>query len=47
MSRLPPTLQSQISSEMQIKYERVTKAGSGLPATYQSLFANSKPQWER
>ena len=42
MSRLPPTLQSQISSEMQIQYERVTKAGSGLPATYQSLFANSK-----
>lgn len=40
MSRLPSTLQSQISSEMQIKYERVTQAGSGLPATYQALFTN-------
>ena len=42
MSRLPPTLQSQISSEMQIKYARVTKAGSGLPDTYQTLFANAQ-----
>ena len=42
MSRLPPTLQSQISSEMQIKYARVTNAGSGLPATYQTLFANAQ-----
>ena len=42
MSRLPATLQSQISSEMQTKYARVTKAGSGLPATYQTLFANSQ-----
>ncbi len=42
MSRLPPTIKSQISSDMQIKYARVTKAGSGLPATYQTLFANSQ-----
>ncbi len=42
MSRLPPTLQSKISSEMQIKYERVTKADSGLAATFQALFANSQ-----
>ena len=42
MSRLPPTPQSQISSEMHVKYGRVTKAGSGLPATYQALFANSQ-----
>lgn len=42
MSRLAPPLQSQISSEMQIKYGRVTKAGSGLAATYQTLFANAQ-----
>ena len=42
MSRLPPTLQSQIASEMRFKYDKVTMAGSGLPATYQTLFANSQ-----
>ncbi len=40
MPRLPLTVQSQISSEMQTGYERVTKAGSGLVATFQALFAN-------
>ena len=40
MSRLPLTLQSKISSEMQIKYESATKADSGLTATFQALFAN-------
>ena len=42
MSRLPATLKSQISSEMQIKYERVTNAESGLAATFRALFANSQ-----
>ncbi len=40
MSRLPPTANSTISSEMQITYQRVTKVESGLPATFQALFAN-------
>ena len=40
MSRLPDTLKSQIASEMQTKYERVTDAGSGLAATFRALFAN-------
>ena len=40
MSRLPTTLQPKLSSEMQTKYERATKAGSGLAATFQALFAN-------
>ena len=42
MSRLPPTANSPISSEMQITYQRVTKTESGLPATFQALFANSQ-----
>ncbi len=42
MSRLPPTPKTQIPAEMQIKYARVTNAGSGLAATYQTLFANSQ-----
>ena len=40
MPRLPLTAPSQISSEMQTRYERVTKTGSGLAATFQALFAN-------
>ena len=40
MSRLPITLQSQLSPETEIKYQRVAKAGSGLAATFQALFAN-------
>ena len=40
MTRLPATLQSQLSDEIQTKYERVTKPESGLPATFQALFAN-------
>ncbi len=42
MSRLPPSLKTKFSPEMQIKYERVTKAESGLAATFQALFANSQ-----
>jgi len=42
MPRLPLTIQSQIPSEMQIKYERVTMPQSGLAATFQALFANSQ-----
>ena len=42
MSRLSATLKPQIPSEMQISYERVTNAGSGLTATFQALFANSQ-----
>ncbi len=42
MSRLPPTANSPISSEMQTTYQRVTKTESGLPATFQALFANSQ-----
>jgi hypothetical protein len=42
MPRLPLTLQTQISPEMQIKYDRVTKADLGLSATFRALFANAK-----
>lgn len=42
MSRLPATLKPKISSEMQIKYERVTNAKSGLAATFRALFANTQ-----
>ncbi len=42
MPRLELTAQSQISSEMQTKYESATKAGSGLAGTFQALFANPK-----
>lgn len=40
MSRLPLTLQSQVSSDMQSKYGRVTGDGSGLAETFRALFAN-------
>ncbi|MDA1128185.1 MAG: hypothetical protein O2913_05755 [Chloroflexi bacterium] len=40
MSRLPPTLQSQVPSQMAAKYESATKAESGLAATFQALYAN-------
>ena len=40
MPRLPLAVQPKISSEMQIKYEKATKAQSGLAATFQALFAN-------
>jgi hypothetical protein len=40
MPRLPNPLQVKLSSEMQAKYERTSEAGSGLPATFQALFAN-------
>ena len=42
MSRLSATLKPQIPSEMQISYERITNAESGLAATFQALFANSQ-----
>ncbi len=40
MSRLPTTLELKLSAEAQSKYEKVTKSASGLPATFQALFAN-------
>lgn len=40
MPRLPATLKSQVPSELQTGYERVTNAESGLAATFQSLFAH-------
>jgi len=40
MPRLPLSLQTQLSSEMQIKYDRVTKVDSGLSTTFQGLFAH-------
>ena len=46
MSRLPITLQSQLSPETEIKYQRVAKAGSGLAATFQALFAKKLPRVE-
>ena len=42
MSRLPPTSKTQVPADLQTKYERVTKAESGLAATFQALFANSQ-----
>ena len=42
MSRLPHTLQSKLTTEMQSRYERATKRGSGLSGTFQALFANPK-----
>lgn len=42
MPRLPLTLQSQLPSDMQMKYDRVTKVDSGLSATFRTLFANSQ-----
>jgi len=40
MSRLPPILQAKLSPEMQTIYETAVDAKSGLPATFQALFAN-------
>lgn len=40
MPRLPFTLESQLSPDMQSKCARVTEAKSGLPDTYRALFAN-------
>ena len=40
MPRLPFTLESLLSPDMQSKYARVTEAKSGLPDTYRALFAN-------
>ena len=40
MSRLPSPPDTNIPSEMQLTYEKVTKSGSGLPGTFQALFAN-------
>ena len=40
MPRLQATPKSQVPSELQTGYARVTKAESGLAATFQSLFAN-------
>ena len=40
MTRLPSTLEKKLSAEMQTKYEKATKPESGLPATFQALFAN-------
>ncbi len=40
MSRLPTTLQSKLSPDMQTKHERSTKPESGLAGTFQALFAN-------
>ncbi len=42
MPRLPTTLQTKLSPDMQTKYERVTKSESGLAHTFQALFANPK-----
>lgn len=42
MPRLPLTLESQLSQEMQSRYARVTEAESGLPDTYRALFANPR-----
>ena len=40
MSRLPLTLESQMSPQMQSNYGRVTEAKSGLAATFRALFTN-------
>ena len=40
MSRLPPTLKTQVPPDLQTVYERVTRGESGLAATFQALFAN-------
>ena len=40
MPRLQATPKSQVPSELQTDYARVTKAETGLAATFQSLFAN-------
>ncbi|SVA31578.1 uncharacterized protein METZ01_LOCUS84432 [marine metagenome] len=42
MPRLPTTLQSKLSLDMQAKYERVTKPELGLAGTFQALFANPR-----
>jgi hypothetical protein len=40
MPRLPFTLGSRLSQDMQSRYARVTGAESGLPDTYRALFVN-------
>ena len=40
MPRLPFTLKSQLSQDMQSRYAGVAEAESGLPDTYRALFAN-------
>jgi len=40
MTRVPSNLEMKLSAEMQAKYEQATKPDSGLPATFQALFAN-------
>ena len=40
MARVPLTFETQVPSEMQSKYGRVTEVESGMPATYQALFAS-------
>ena len=42
MSRLPLTLPSQLTPDMQPTFQRVVGPGSGLPATYGALFAHSR-----
>ena len=42
MPRLPLTMPSKISPEMQTKYEKTAKSDSGLAATFQALFANPR-----
>ena len=40
MSRVPLTVESQVSPDMQSRYGRVTEVESGLSATYRALFAS-------
>jgi 4-carboxymuconolactone decarboxylase len=40
MSRIQSAQESKLSPDMQAKYEAATKAATGLPATFHSLFAN-------
>ena len=40
MSRLPSTLETQLPPDVQSKFQRVTGGDTGLPATYQALFAS-------
>lgn len=40
MSRVPLTVETQVSTDMRSKYGRVTEAESGLSATYTTLFAS-------
>ena len=40
MTRVPPNLETKLSAEMQTKFDAATKPASGMPATFQALFAN-------